>query len=135
MHTVPTQFAVTVRLTVAVCVVPPVPLAVPVTVIDCTPVGIAMLACVVMVRPTVAVGFAVVSVKLVGLLGSPGLLKVQSAPGGRPAVQLPGVELVGELVEFVKLMVALVPLVRVRVKVAVADCPAEMELGDRLLAV
>jgi hypothetical protein len=44
-------------------------------------------------------------------------------------VQLPGLEPVFELVEFVKLMVWVEPLTGVRVKVAEVDCPAEMEAG------
>ena len=93
LHTVPAQFAVTVRLTFVVCDVPPVPLAVPVTVMVCTPVGIAILAAVVMVKVTV-LELVPSSVTLEGL-------KLQSAPAGRFTVQLPG----EEPVEFVKLMV------------------------------
>jgi hypothetical protein len=94
-----------------------------------------MLAVVVMVNCTVTDGLAVVSVTLVGVLGLLRFLKVQSAPAGRPAVQLPGVELVEELAEFVKLIVSLVPCTSVRVKVAIADCPAGTDTGDRLLVV
>jgi hypothetical protein len=111
--------AVTVRFTCAVCDPPNVPLAVPETVIVCTPVGKAMLAAVVMVKVT-GTESVPSSVTLAGL-------KLQSAPAGRPAVQLPG----AELVEFVKLMVAVEPFTGVMVRTAVAVCPAGMELGDR----
>jgi hypothetical protein len=36
--------------------------------------------------------------------------------------------------EFVKLMVCVEPFTGVKVNVAEADCPAEMELGERVLA-
>ena len=64
------------------------------------------------------------SVTLVGL-------KVQRAPVGKPAVQLPGLEPVLELIEFVKLMVCVEPFTGAMVKVAEEDCPAETEAGDR----
>jgi hypothetical protein len=75
---------------------------------------------------------AVVMVKVTGTESVPSSvtlagLKLQSAPAGRPAVQLPG----AELVEFVKLMVAVEPFTGVMVRTAVAVCPAGMELGDR----
>ena len=111
---------VTVRLTVASCVDP-----IGVTVIGVEP-DAAMSACVVMVRSTVAVGFAVVRVKLVGLPGMLGLVKVQPAPAGSPA-QLPVLVPVEETMLFLKLTVALVPPANVRVNVVVADCPAGME--------
>lgn len=60
-------------------------------------------------------------------------LKVHTVCCCRPAVQLPGVQLVGEFVEFVKLMVSVEPFTGAIVSVAIADCPAEMELGVRLL--
>lgn len=123
--------AVTVRLTLAVCDRFPLPLGVPVTVMACAPVGSAMLATVVIVSCTVADGLALVSVTLVGVLGLLRFWKLQSAPAGKPDVQLPGVELVGEPDEFVKLMVSLVPCTRVRVKTAIADCPAEMDAGAK----
>ena len=69
------------------------PLAVPVTVIVCTPVGSAMLAAVVTVSVTVW--------EALPLRVTLGGVKLQSAPAGKPAVQLPG----AELVEFVKLTV------------------------------
>lgn len=116
--------AVTVRFTVALCDVPPVPLAVPVTVMVCAP--SAILAAVETVRVTV-LEFTPSSVTLVGL-------NVQRAPAGKPAVQLPGLEPVLELVEFVKLMVWVEPFTGEMVKVAAANCPAEMEPGDRVLA-
>jgi hypothetical protein len=64
------------------------------------------------------------SVTLVGL-------KVQRAPVGNPAVQLPGLEPVFELIEFVKLMVCVEPFTGASVNVAAADCPAKTEAGDR----
>ena len=64
------------------------------------------------------------SVTLVGL-------KVQRAPVGNPAVQLPGLEPVFELIEFVKLMVCVEPFTGASVNVADADCPAKTEAGDR----
>lgn len=64
------------------------------------------------------------SVMLVGL-------KAQRAPTGKPAVQLPGLEPVLELIEFVKLMVCVEPFTGATVKVAEADCPAKTEAGDR----
>ncbi len=112
---------VTVRFTVALCDVPPAPLAVPVTVMVCEP--NAMLAAVVMVRVTV-LEFMPSSVTLVGL-------KEQRAPTGKPAVQL---DPVLELTELVKLMVWVEPFTGVKVNVAEVDCPAEMELGIRLPA-
>lgn len=127
--------AVTVRLTLAVCDVLPLPLGVPVMVMACAPVGSAMLATVVMVTCTVADGFVLVSVTLVGVLGLLRFWKLQRAPAGRPVVQLPGVELVGEPDEFVKLMVSLRPCTKVRVKTAMADCPAETDAGARGLVV
>jgi hypothetical protein len=66
------------------------------------------------------------SVTLVGL-------KVQSAPAGKPAVQLPGVVPVEELAEFVKLIVSVEPFWGAMVRTATADCPAGTELGARLL--
>src|ERR1700728_2443298 len=127
--------AVTVRLTLAVCDVVPLPLGVPVMVMVCAPVGSAMFAAVVMVTCMVTGGLPLLSVTLVGVLGLLRFWKLQSAPAGRPEVQLPGVELVGEPDEFVKLMVSLVPCTRVRVNVAMADCPAEMDAGARGLVV
>jgi hypothetical protein len=56
-------------------------------------------------------------------------LKVQSAPAGNPAVQLPWPE-----PEFVKLIVCVEPFTGEMVSVADADCPAVTELGDRELA-
>jgi hypothetical protein len=94
-----------------------------------------MLATVVMVTCTVTGGLPLVSVTLVGVLGLVRFWKLHRAPAGSPAVQLPGVELVGEPDEFVKLMVSLSPCTRVRVKVAIADCPAEMDAGARRLVV
>jgi hypothetical protein len=119
--------AVTVRLTGVVCDVFPLPLGVPVMVMVCAPAGSAILATVVIVSCTVT-GVEPLSVTLVGL-------KLQSAPAGRPAVQLPGVELVGEPDEFVKLMVSLRPCTKVRVKVAMADCPADTDAGAKGLVV
>src|ERR1700688_148295 len=114
--------AVTVRLTGAECELPPVPLAVPVTVIESVPK--AMFGAVLTVSVTFT-EWVPSSVTLVGL-------KVQSAPVGKPAVQVPGVEPpVGELSEFAKLMVWVEPFTGVRVKVADANCPAEMVLGER----
>jgi len=117
--------AVTVRFTEVVCDVPPAPLAVPVTVIASEP--NAMLGAVVMSRVTV-LEFMPSSVTLVGL-------KVQRAPVGKPAVQLPGLEPVVELVEFVKLMVCVEAFTGVKVNVVEADCPAEMEAGRTVPAV
>jgi hypothetical protein len=54
---------------------------------------------------------------------------------GNPAVQLPGLEPVFELVEFVKLMVCVELFTGVRVKMAEVDCPAEMEVGVKAVAV
>jgi hypothetical protein len=90
--------AVTVRLTVVVIAVLPL---VPVTVMACAPEGNAMLAAVVMVRVTVD-GVDPVSETLPGL-------KLQSAPAGSPAVQLPGVEF-GLLDEFAKVTEPVKPL-------------------------
>ena len=111
--------AVTVRLTCAVCDVPPVPLAVPVTVMACAPEGSAILAAVVMVKVTVW--------ELVPSSVTNAGLNVQSAPGGRFVVQLPG----EELVDLVKFTVWVEPFTGEMVKVAEADCPAGMELGVR----
>jgi len=67
-----------------------------------------------MVRVTVMVWVATPSsVTLAGL-------KLQSAPAGRPAVQLPP----PEAVELVKLTVPVKPVVGVRVMTDVAVCPA-----------
>jgi hypothetical protein len=101
--------AVTVRFTVAVWDVPPVPLGVPVTVMVCTPEGTVMLAAVEIVKVTVW-EFVPSSVTLPGL-------KLQSAPAGRPAEQLCGFE----LVEFVKLMVWVEPFTGAMVNVTEAD--------------
>jgi hypothetical protein len=111
--------AVTVRFTDAVCDVPPAPLGVPVTVTAFEP--NAMLGAVVMSRVTV-LEFMPSSVTLVGL-------KVQRAPVGKPAVQLPGLEPVFEPVEFVKLMVCVEPFTGAKVRMDEEDCPAEMEVG------
>jgi len=116
--------AVTIRLTLAVCDVPPVPLAVPVRVMEFAP--STMLGAVVTVSVTV--------LELTPSSVTPVGLKVQRAPAGKPAVQLPLLEPVFELVEFVKLTVCVEPFTGVRVNVADADCPAETELGDRVLA-
>src|SRR5208282_3573002 len=53
-------------------------------------------------------------------------LKLQAAPAGRPAVQLPGLEITPGLdtIEFVKLTVPVKPVVGVRVMTEVAVCPA-----------
>ena len=117
--------AVTVKLTAAVCDAPPAPLAVPVTVMAFEP--NAMSGNVVMTRVTVCECMPS-SVMLVGL-------KVQRAPVGKPAVQLPGLEPVLELIEFVKLIVCVEPFTGASVNVADADCPAEMEVGVRALEV
>jgi len=77
-----------------------------------------MLALVVIVRVT-ACDAVPLSVTLVGL-------KLQSAPAGRPAEQLPGLE----LVELVKLMVCVEPFTGEMVTVTDADCPAGTELGE-----
>ena len=61
-------------------------------------------------------------------------LKRQRAPTGKPAVQLPGLEPVLELIEFEKLMVCVEPFTGVRIKVAEVDCPAEMEVGAKAVA-
>ena len=114
--------AVTVRLTFAVCDVPPVPLAVPLTVMVSKP--DAMFAAVVTVKVTVF-EFMPSSVTLVGL-------KLQRAPAGRPAVQLPLLLPVLELVELVKLMVCVEPFTGARVNVTEAGCPAETEPGTKL---
>ena len=90
--------AVTVRLTVVVTAVLPL---VPVTVIACAPEGSAMLGAVVMVRVT-----GLVSAGTPSSVTLPGL-KLQSAPAGRFAVQLPGLE----AVEFVKVTEPVKPLV------------------------
>jgi hypothetical protein len=63
------------------------------------------------------------SVTLVGL-------KVQSAPAGRPAVQLPGLVPVLELKEFAKLMVCVEPFTGVKVNVVDVGCPAATEAGE-----
>lgn len=113
--------AVTVRLTLAVLVAVPL---VPVTVTDCAAGGNAMLAAVAIVSITVD-GEAGLPLRgtLVGL-------KLQSAPAGRPLVQLPGVE----AVELVKLTVPLKPLMGVMVIVDVVICPAGMLAGVKALA-
>jgi hypothetical protein len=117
--------AVTVRLGLgdALCAAPPVPLAVPLTVIVCAPEGSAMFAVVLMVRVTFWEALPL-SVTLCGL-------KLHSAPGGRPAGQLPG----AELVEFVKLIVCVELFTGAMVKVTADDCPAGMDAGDAALAV
>ena len=56
-------------------------------------------------------------------------LKVHRAPAGKPAVQLPGLEPVLELMEFVKLMVCVELFTGVKVNVTEVDCPAEIEMG------
>src|SRR5580698_11605332 len=104
-------------LGVALCDVPPVPLAVPVTVMVCRPEGTVMFAAVVTVKVTVCEAEPF-SVTLAGL-------KLQSAPAGKPAVQLPG----APVAEFVKLMVWVEPLTGAMVRTAVADCPAGIEAG------
>ena len=104
---------VTVRLTVAVTA--DVPL-VPVTVIACAPEGNAMLATVVMARVT-----GIVCAGLPSSVTLPGL-KLQSAPAGRPALQLPGLE----AVELVKFTVPVKPLLGVMVTVETDVCPAGM---------
>jgi hypothetical protein len=108
---------VTVRLTVVVSVVAPL---VPVTVIACALDGNAMFAAVVMVRTTVDADEPL-SVTLEGL-------KLQSAPAGRFAVQLPGFD----VVELVKLTAPVNPLVGVMVIVEVAVCPAGMLKAEGL---
>src|ERR1700692_2091279 len=111
--------AVTVRLTGAECELPPVPLAVPVTVIESVP--RAMFGAVL----TVSVTFTEWVPSRVTLVG----LKVQSAPVGKPAVQLPGVEpLVLELSEFAKLMVWVEPFTGATVKVDADRWAAEIWL-------
>jgi type II secretory pathway component PulM len=80
-----------------------------------------MLAAVVMVRVTV-LELVPSRVTLVGL-------KVQRAPAGNPAVQLPWPE-----PEFVKLIVWVEPFTGEMVKVADADCPAVTEPGESVLA-
>jgi len=82
-----------------------------------------MLAAVEMVKVTVW-EFVPSSVTLAGL-------KLQSAPAGRPAEQLCGFE----LVEFAKFMVWVEPFTGAMVRVTKADCPAEMDAGDAVLAV
>jgi hypothetical protein len=111
------RVAVTVRLTLAVCVDP-----VGVIVMAVGP-DAAMLACVVRVRVTVAGLVVLLRVTLAGL-------KVHPTPAGSPE-QLPVVVLVAETILFLKLTVPLVP-VRVMVRVVVTDCPAETDaLGDK----
>ena len=109
--------AVTLKFAVAVCDAPPAPLAMPVTVIA-GETGVAMLAEVVMVIVTFW-DLVPSSVTLAGL-------KLQSAPAGRFAVQLPA----EELVELVKLTVWVEPFTGAMVKVTEADCPAGTEVGD-----
>ena len=110
---------VTVRLTVAVTAELPL---VPVTVIACAPEGNAMLAKVVIVSVACWEPLPL-SVTLPGL-------KLQSAPAGRPALQLPGLE----AVEFVKLTVPVKPLLGVMVTVEIDVCPAGMLAGLSALA-
>ena len=112
---------VTVMLTVAVTADAPL---VPVTVIACAPEGSAMLAAVVIVRAT-----GIVCAGLPSSVTLPGL-KLQSAPAGRFAVQLPGLD----AVEFVKFTVPVKPLVGVMVTVDVAVCPAGTLAGLSALA-
>ncbi len=95
---------VTVRLTLVVLVELPL---VPVTVMACAPEGRAILGNVVIVRMT-EVGRA------------PGWLKLQSAPVGRPAEQLPGFD----TVELVKLTAPVKPFTGAIAIVNVAVCPA-----------
>ena len=99
--------AVTVKLTVVVCVAPPVPLAVPVMIMFWAPVGRAMLANVEMVKVT---GVELLRTTLAGL-------KLQVAPVGRPVQLLELKVMLGE------------PLTGVSVRVATADCPAGTGLG------
>ena len=54
-------------------------------------------------------------------------VKLQSAPAGNPAVQLPG----APVTEFVKLIVWVEPFSGATVRTAVADCPAGIEAGVR----
>jgi hypothetical protein len=113
---------VTLRLIPAVIAVVPL---VPVTVIASGPEANAMLADVVMVRATD-----------IGCAGFPSRvtlpgLKLQSAPAGKPAVQLPGLE----AVEFVKFTVPVKPLVGVMFMLDVAVCPAGTLAGLRAVAV
>jgi hypothetical protein len=112
--------AVTVRLTVAVCELPPTPLSVPVMVMVCAPEGIAMLGRVEMV--TVMVGEPETPPKVT----EPVPLKLQVAPAGKPE-QLLGVKFT--------VPDPVTPLAGAMVKVDEADCPAEMEVGVRVLAV
>jgi hypothetical protein len=103
--------AVTVRFTVVLTVVVPL---VPETVMACAPEGNVIFAAVVMVRTTGMVWRGLPSsVTLAGL-------KLQSAPAGRFAVQLPGFD----AVEFVKFTVPVKPLVGAMVIVEVAVWPA-----------
>jgi hypothetical protein len=106
---------VTVRLTVAVCDVPPAPLGVAVTVMVGVT-GVVMLAAVVMVKVTFWECMPS-SVTLVGL-------KLQVTPAVRPAVHPLGGEVVA-----LKLTVWVEPLTGAMVKVATADCPAAMDAG------
>jgi hypothetical protein len=110
---------VTVRLTVAVCELPPTPLSVPVIVMVCAPEGIAMLGDVAMV--TVMVGEPETPPKVT----EPVPLKLQVAPAGKPE-QLLGVKLT--------VPDPVTPLAGAMVKVDEADCPAEMEAGVSVLA-
>lgn len=111
--------AVTVRLTVAAIAVLPL---VPVIVIAEAPEGSAMLATVVIVNVACWEPLPL-SVTLPGL-------KLQSAPAGRPAVQLPGLE----AVELVKLTVPVKPLLGVMVTVEIEVCPAGTLAGLSALA-
>src|SRR5580693_3295505 len=112
---------VTVRLTVAVTADAPL---VPVTVIACAPEGSAMLAAVVIVTVTV-----LVSVWTPSSVTLPGL-KLQRAPAGRLAVQLPGLE----AVELVKLTVPVKTVAGAMVIVESAVCPAGALAGLSALA-
>ena len=103
--------AVTVKLAVVVSLLV---LLEPVTVMACAPEGSAIFAAVVMLSTTLMVWAGIPSsVTLVGL-------KLQSAPAGRLAVQLPGFD----AVELVKFTVPVKPLAGVIVIVWVAVCPA-----------
>jgi len=102
---------VTMRLTVAEPDALPL---VPVTVMFCAPEGSAIFGAVVTVKITVD---ALVPFKLT----LPGL-KEQSAPAGKPGLQLP----TADEVEFVKLTAPVKPAAGVIVMVEVAVCPAEI---------
>jgi hypothetical protein len=110
--------AVTVRLTVAVCELPPTPLSVPVIVMVWGPDG-PMLGVVAMVTVTVP------EPETPPKVTDPVPLKLQVAPAGRP-----------EQLLAVKLTVPdpVTPLAGAMVNVAEADCPAGMEAGVRVLA-